>query len=64
MLIGGYIDYRMKKGKTGSNEMESCGITKDSPRYERVSRILSGIVAGEAIITVIWVIWSAISFFA
>ncbi len=63
MLIGGCINYQMSKETVGSNEIDSCGIAKDAPRYERVSRILSGVVAGEAIVTVIWVLWSAISFF-
>ncbi|TFG12997.1 hypothetical protein EU537_07660 [Candidatus Thorarchaeota archaeon] len=64
MLIGGYIDYRMKREVPVSTELDSCGVTENFPRYERVSRLLSGVVAGEAIVTVIWVLWSAISFFA
>ena len=31
-------------------------------KRNRTSRILSGMVAGEAIVTVIWVLWSATLF--
>ncbi len=63
MLFGAYIDYRVKK--QDGFQPDSVGYeTTFSPLRKKMSRILSGIVAGEAIVVVIWVIWSAIILFA
>ncbi len=59
MLIGGFIDYRMRRQRKDSTEIE---IT-ETASYRRVVKILSGVIAGEAIVTVIWVLYSAISLF-
>ena len=62
MLFGAYIDYRVKK--QDGFQPDSVGYeTTYSPLRKKMSRILSGIVAGEAIVVVIWVIWSAIILF-
>ncbi len=62
ILIGGYINYKFKKKQEPtvklpdhvSQQIEVC-----DAGYNNTSRILSGIVAGEAVVTVIWVLWSA-----
>jgi hypothetical protein len=59
MLFGGYIDYRLRKTH---NDPEIEDPT-DSPRYKKMTKLLSGIIAGEAIVTVIWVLYSALTFF-
>ncbi|MFW9849736.1 MAG: OPT/YSL family transporter [Candidatus Thorarchaeota archaeon] len=59
MLFGGFIDYRLRKTH---NDSENSDPT-DSPRYKKWTKLLSGIVAGEAIVTVIWVLYSAVIFF-
>ncbi len=64
ILIGGYINYRIKKEPepplTPEDPIQQQMEYQDA-NYNRVSRILSGLVAGEAIITVIWVLGAAIS---
>lgn len=65
MLIGGGIDYRMKK-RLDYIEMAPCA-PEGRPtetriydmNYDRTSRILSGVVAGEAVVTVAWVMFDA-----
>jgi hypothetical protein len=62
-MLGAYIDYRVKK--QDGFQPDSAGYeTTFSPLRKKMSRILSGIVAGEAIVVAIWVIWSAIILFA
>jgi uncharacterized oligopeptide transporter (OPT) family protein len=69
MLIGGAIDYRMKERRTYPCPVDepppAPGIPTQSKvydvSYDRTSRILSGVVAGEAVVTVAWVIIDAIS---
>ncbi|MHA1813885.1 MAG: OPT/YSL family transporter, partial [Candidatus Thorarchaeota archaeon] len=61
MLLGGLIDYRLKKEEGYENPVPERIDTVEMKR-NRTSRILSGIVAGEAIVTVIWVLWSATLF--
>ncbi len=62
MLFGAYIDYRVKK--QDGFQPDSAGYeTTFSPLRKKMSRILSGVVAGEAIVVAIWVIWSAIILF-
>jgi len=62
MLFGAYIDYRVKKQDGFHPDPAGYEITS-SPLRKKMSRTLSGIVAGEAIIVAIWVIWSAIILF-
>jgi hypothetical protein len=65
MLVGGAIDYRMKK-RLEYIDMAACA-PEDRPTqtriydmsYDRTSRILSGVVAGEAVVTVAWVMIDA-----
>ena len=59
MLFGGYIDYRLKKKKDDASPEDPM----ETPRYKRMTKLLSGIIAGEAIVTVIWVLYNAIMFF-
>jgi len=66
IVIGGYINYRVKKESEPEKPLtdEIPGqqqIELQDANYNRLSRILSGIVAGEAVITVVWVLSSAIS---
>ena len=64
ILIGGYISYRTKQVQ------KPTPLTDHLPQqveiidagYTKTSRILSGIVAGEAVVTVIWVMLSAFFF--
>ena len=66
IVLGGYINYRaqrelepeepLSKDGTGQQQMEI-----QDANYSRTSRILSGIVAGEAVVTVIWVLSIALS---
>ncbi len=59
MLFGGYLDYRLKKEGTEQRVPEPT----ETPRYRKWVKILSGIIAGEAIVTVIWVLYSAFLLF-
>jgi uncharacterized oligopeptide transporter (OPT) family protein len=59
MLFGGYIDYHLRK----THKDPEIKDPSDSPRYKKWTKILSGIIAGEAIVTVVWVLYSAITFF-
>jgi uncharacterized oligopeptide transporter (OPT) family protein len=63
MLIGGYINYRIKKQKDNDAHQDSSYQTFIDSAETKTSRILSGIIAGEAIVIVIWVMLSAILFF-
>ncbi|MHA1863113.1 MAG: hypothetical protein ACTSWA_05035 [Candidatus Thorarchaeota archaeon] len=66
IIFGGYINYRVKKNKepekplTDESQMQQQVELQDA-NYNRISRILSGIVAGEAVVTVIWVLSIALS---
>ena len=66
ILIGGYINYRVKKQKdpeeplTDESHIQQQVEFQDA-NYNRMSRILSGIVAGEAVVTVVWVLGIALS---
>jgi hypothetical protein len=62
MLIGGYVNYRFKKQKGHGTNQDSYQTFIDSAET-KTSRILSGIIAGEAIVIIIWVMLSAILFF-
>lgn len=60
MLIGAFIDYQQKKKSGETIDMYPDRIESAEMQQDRTSRILSGIVAGEAIVTVVWVIWNVI----
>lgn len=66
ILIGGFINYRVKKQKgpeeplTDESHIQQQVEFQDA-NYNRMSRILSGIVAGEAVVTVVWVLGIALS---
>ena len=59
MLFGGFIDYYLKR----THNDPSIEDPTDSPRYKKMTKLLSGIIAGEAIVTVIWVLYNALMFF-
>ena len=69
MLIGGAIDYRMQGRRTYpcpvGEEPPKAGIPTQSKvydvSYDRTSRVLSGVVAGEAVVTVAWVMIDALT---
>ncbi len=66
ILIGGYINYRVQKRQQLQEPISSAGLPQQQIEiqdadYGRVSRILSGIVAGEAVVTVVWVLSTAIT---
>ncbi|TFF91520.1 hypothetical protein EU545_03800 [Candidatus Thorarchaeota archaeon] len=63
ILIGGFIDYKLKREKRAIPEDDQGAISHHENSRERYSRFLSGVVAGEAIVTVLWVFWSAIILF-
>jgi hypothetical protein len=66
IILGGYINYRVEKDAEPEKPL-----TEESPiqqqaelqdaNYNKMSRVLSGIVAGEAVVTVIWVLSIALS---
>lgn len=56
MMIGGLIDYRLKK----KEEVDPKDVCKN--RKNRTTSILSGVVAGEGVVTILWVLWSVTSF--
>jgi hypothetical protein len=64
ILIGGYISYRAKQPQKTTpltdhlpQQVEVC-----DAGYSKTSRVLSGIVAGEAVVTVLWVLLSVFLF--
>ena len=66
ILLGGYINYRVKKDIEPEEPLTDESVTQQQAEiqdanYCRMSRILSGIVAGEAVVTVIWVLSIALS---
>ncbi len=64
ILIGGYISYRTKQVQkpTPLTDHLPQQVEVIDAGYTKTSRILSGIVAGEAVVTVIWVMLSAFIF--
>ncbi len=60
MLFGAYIKYRTEK-RYGSvaSPIDGCEPPIEQVR-SRVTQVLSGVVAGEAVITIVWVIWSVL----
>jgi hypothetical protein len=66
ILIGGYISYRVKQIREPSLKVHDHPpqqIEVYDAGYTNTSRILSGVVAGEAVVTVIWVLLSAFLLF-
>lgn len=66
ILIGGYINYRVMKNAEPEEPIAEGEILQQQVEiqdadYNKTSRILSGVVAGEAVITVLWVLGSALS---
>jgi len=66
ILIGGYINYVVKKKQAIQEPISKADpiqqqIELQDANYNRISRILSGIVAGEAVVTVVWVLGTAIT---
>ncbi|MHA1771232.1 MAG: OPT/YSL family transporter [Candidatus Thorarchaeota archaeon] len=60
MLFGAFIDYQQKKKSGETVDMYPDRIESAEMQQDKTSRVLSGIVAGEAIVTVVWVIWNVI----
>ena len=58
MLIGGFIDYRIRKKQGIDLSPDPSQPQPIDPTYDKTSRILSGIVAGETIVTVIFVLFT------
>jgi hypothetical protein len=66
ILIGGFIDYRVRRQYSPQEPISKAETLQQQTEvqdanYSRMSRILSGIVAGEAVVTVIWVLETAIA---
>ena len=66
IVLGGYIKYRVEKESEPEEPLTDESIGQQQAELQdanncRTSRILSGIVAGEAVVTVIWVLSIAIS---
>ncbi|TFG28181.1 hypothetical protein EU527_17635 [Candidatus Thorarchaeota archaeon] len=66
ILVGGYINYHIKRQAEpekpiAKGELIQQQVEIQDAHYNRTSRILSGIVAGEAVITVLWVLGTAMS---
>jgi len=55
MAVGGFIDYWVRKEARPVPNGQLVQEEVSSPRYEKTNRFLSGIVAGEAIVTVVFV---------
>jgi hypothetical protein len=58
MLFGAYIKYRTEK-KHGivASPIDGCEPPTEQVR-SRITQVLSGVVAGEAVVTIAWVMWS------
>ncbi|MFX0107394.1 MAG: OPT/YSL family transporter [Candidatus Hodarchaeota archaeon] len=60
MLFGAYIRYRTEK-QQGVKSTQVDGLPAPSEQVRsRVTQALSGVVAGEAVVTIVWVMWSII----
>lgn len=55
MSVGGFIDYWVRKEPRPVPNGPLVQEEASSPRYEKTNRFLSGLVAGEAIVTVVFV---------
>ncbi len=64
MLLGGILNYRIEKQRDVDME-QSDGVCAPGEQISvKTSRVLSGVVAGEAIVTVAFVMWAALSMLA
>ncbi|MFW9845613.1 MAG: OPT/YSL family transporter, partial [Candidatus Thorarchaeota archaeon] len=61
MLFGAYIKYRTEKKRGAMHIGEIPDEVPSEQVHNRTTQALSGIVAGEAVITIVWVIWSILS---
>ena len=66
ILVGGYINYLVKKKQAPLEPISKTDplqqqIEIQDANYNKISRILSGVVAGEAVVTVVWVLGTAIT---
>ncbi len=64
MLVGGFLHYRFKKREELVPKADRLSLQTVRNDQRKTGRILSGAVSGEAIVTVIFVLWNAILFFA
>ena len=64
ILLGGLISYRIRQQQMPIHFSEHLPqqVEVFEPGHTKTSRILSGVVAGEAVVTVIWVLLSAFIF--
>ncbi|MFW9944261.1 MAG: OPT/YSL family transporter [Candidatus Sifarchaeia archaeon] len=62
MLFGAFVDFRMERIRNRDLDSDEH-ISMCEQKREKQSQVLSGVVAGEAIVTVVWVIWSALALF-
>ncbi len=60
MLFGGFMDYRLRRQ---ARTVPIDGDPTETPQYKKWTKLLSGVVAGEAIVTVIWVLYNAFLLF-
>ncbi len=60
IAVGGFIDYWVRKEPRPATDEPIVQEEISSPRYEKTNRFLSGIVAGEAIVTVAFVFFSGL----
>jgi uncharacterized oligopeptide transporter (OPT) family protein len=61
MLFGGILNYRIEKQR-GEETERIAGVCSPGEQISiKTSRVLSGVVAGEAIVTVAFVMWAAFS---
>lgn len=66
IILGGYINYRVEKDAEPEKPLTDESVIQQQAEiqdanYSKMSRILSGIVAGEAVVTVVWVLGIALS---
>jgi hypothetical protein len=62
MLLGAFVDYRLKKRSDIPDDVSQT--TFCDPLRDRTTRLLSGVVSGEAVVTVVWVLYNALAFLA
>ncbi|MFX1415801.1 MAG: OPT/YSL family transporter, partial [Promethearchaeota archaeon] len=62
MLFGAFVDFRMDRIRNRDLSSDEH-VSMCEQMREKQSQVLSGIIAGEAIVTVVWVMWSALALF-
>jgi hypothetical protein len=63
MLLGAFVDYRMKQSTGADRGIPGAGTGRSALPEGRISRVISGVVTGEAVMTAIWVLWTAVIIF-